>query len=411
MSKRRFVGLLLTSSLAATSARAEERSQPTYEITFERAMQLALRRGPDLATAQARVGEARGRLDAASIWRFNPQIDGAVGSRFGAADTTVDWSVGARQWLEIGGQRGRRIDGARAGVDVAEAQADNAERLLLRDVGLAFVQALYWGRRVELAQENLRIAEEIARVARRRHEVGDTGGLEESVASLSLTRTEIGRAQVQAALGQAQGRLKILLGLEADAQVSLQGDLRQFGMSAEVVARADVSGRPDLRALTASIRRAESEAELGRAARIPNIALGADYSREEEANIIQGSLTVTLPFFDHGQGTTAISQARRARIETELHGEWRRAEIEIETARGTFRRLSAAARHFEERGLATLERSERVATATYEAGAIPLGGLLAVRGELVQAKLDYSDLLLGVAIARVELTASTGGAQ
>jgi len=410
MFKRRLVGLLLATSLVATSASAQERSQPTYEITFERAMELARRQGPDLATARSRIHEARGRVNAASVWRFNPQLEASAGPRFGAADTTIDWSIGARQWLEIGGQRGTRIYAARAGVDAAEARGDDAERLLLRDVGLAFVQALYWGRRVELTQENLRIAGEIARVARQRHEVGDTGGLEESVASLSLNRAQTDEARARTVLGQVEGRLKILLGFEAGTGIVTRGDLRQLGMPG-ATAPADVNARPDVRAFTADIRQAESEADLGRAARIPNIALGAGYSREEEADIVQGFLAVTLPFFDHGQGPTAVAQARRGRIETELRGARRRAAIEVETASGTSERLSAAARQFEDRGLATLARSERVATASYEAGAIPLGGLLAVRRELVQAKLDYSDLLLGAATARVELMASTGASR
>lgn len=407
MLKRRLVGLLLTTSLVATSTSAQERSQPTYEITFERAKELARRQGPDLATARARIHEARGRVDAASVWRFNPQLEASAGPRFRTSDMIVDWSVGARQWVEIGGQRGDRLDAARAGVDAAEAWTDDAERLLLREVGLAFVQALYWQRRVALAQENLRIAEEIARVARRRHEVGDTGGLEESVASLSLIRVQTDEARARAASGQVEGHLKILLGLEAGTGLVVRGDLRLLGMPG-VTAPADVNARPDVRALTAEIRQAESEADLGRAARIPNIALGAAYSREEDADIVQGSLTVALPFFDHGQGTTAVAQARRGRIETELRGTRRRAAIEVETASRTSERLSAAARQFEEGGLATLDHSERVATASYERGAIPLGELLAVRRGLVQAKLDYADLLLGAATAQVELMASTG---
>ena len=71
--------------------------------------------------------------------------------------------------------------------------------------------------------------------------------------------------------------------------------------------------------------------------------------------------------------------------------------------------MSSAAREFEARGLAALEDGEQLATGSYEAGAIPLGEVLAIRRELVQARLDYADVLLGAATARVELMASTGG--
>ncbi len=72
------------------------------------------------------------------------------------------------------------------------------------------------------------------------------------------------------------------------------------------------------------------------------------------------------------------------------------------------RALNAAVREFEAAGLTTLERAEQVAAASYEAGAIPLGELLAVRAELVRAQLNYADLLLAAATARIELSAATG---
>lgn len=407
MFRRRLVGLLLGALFVATSARAQGQGQSTHELTFERAIVLARRQAPDLLTARARIDEARGGIAAASVWRFNPQLEASAGPRSGGADTTVDWSVGARQWFEVGGQRGNRLAVAQAGVDAVEAQREDAERLLLREVGLAFVQALYWERRVELARENRRIAEAVARVARRRHEVGDTGGLDESVASLSLARSQIDEARALVALGQVEGLLKILLGLNAGDGVDPQGDLRELGIRLAATPE-EVDTRADLRALDAEVRQAKSETALGRAARVPNIGLGAGYSREEGADIVQGTLALSIPLFDHGQGTTAVAQARRSRIEVELRGAERRAAVEVETASRTARRLSAAARLFEERGLATLERSEGVATASYEAGAMPLGELLAIRRELVQAKLDYAALLLGAATAQVELTASTG---
>jgi outer membrane protein, heavy metal efflux system len=414
MSRRRLVGLLLGAALATPAlASAQQRRQPTYELTLERALELARTQGPALAAARARVTEAGGSVEAASVRPFNPQVAGSGGPRFAGDDTTADWSVGVTQWLEIGGQRGHRLAAARAAVDAAQARRADTERLLLQEVAREFVQLLYWERRIALAQENVRIAEEIERVAQRRHEVGDVGGLEQSVASLALARARTDEARARAALGQVEGRLKILLGFapgsqivaRGDLRLVARGDLRRLGMASSP-GPTDATGRSDVRVLQAEIRQAESEADLGRAARLPNLALGASYSREEQANIVQGGLTVALPIFDHGQGRTAVVQTRRARMEAELESTRRRAAIEIGTASATSRQLSAALRGFEDGGLATLERAERVAAASYEAGAIPLGELLAVRRELMAAKLDYTDLLLGAATARIELIAA-----
>ena len=413
MFRSRLVILLLGASLSAPAASAQERRQPTIELTFPGALALAREQAADLTTARARANVARSALGAASIWTFNPQLEASAGPRFASLERSVDWSVGARQWLELGGQRGDRMAAARAELDAAEARAEDAERLVLREVGLVFARALYWRRQVELAGEDLRIAEEIARVARRRHEVGDVGGLEESVASLALERARIGQARAIAARHRSEGRLKMLLGLGPEVAIVTRGELRQLGLppaqTLDQAPPADAPARADIRALEAEIRGAEAEAELGRAHRVPDLALGASFSREESASILSAGVTVSLPFFDRGQGTTAVASARRAGLAAEREGVRRSAAIEVQTAAVTSQQLAAAAGEFEAGGLATLERAERVATASYQAGAMPLGELLAVRRELVQARADYTDLLLAAATARVELLASTGG--
>ncbi|MCP4678221.1 MAG: TolC family protein [Deltaproteobacteria bacterium] len=406
MYRRRLIRLLFGASLWTLSAAAQEQRAPIIEITYDRALALAREQAPDLRAAQARAREAESQVDAASIWRFNPELSGSVGPRFHSDGTTVDWSVGVQQWLEVGGQRGDRVEAARAGAVASVARSEDSRRLVLRDVSLAFITALYWERRVVLAEENLRIAEDIARIATKRHEVGDVGGLEQSISALAVVRARSNADRSRASLTQAEGRLKALLGIEASADLVCRGDLRQLGIPG--AAQPDLGDRPDLQALRADIRQAEAEAELGRAGRVPNLALGADYSREESADIVLGILTIELPLFDRGQGTTTVAKARRDRIRSELDATKSAAAVEVNTAQVTVQRLRTAARRFEREGLETLELSEGLATASYEAGAIPLGELLAVRRELVQAKLEYANLLLGAATAYVELAASTG---
>lgn len=406
MYRRRLVGLLLTACFTGPSAWAQEQSSPTH-ITFEQAMRRARQRGPELVVARAGIAEARGGLETAGIARFNPQLQGSAGPRFGPSQTTVDWSIGARQWLEIGGQPSGRVRAARAGLEAAKARSDDVERRLLRDVGLVFVRALYDQRRLELATENLRIAQETLRVAERRKDVGESGGLETAIASLSFARAEAAEARVRVDLAQVVDRLGILLGHGANTELVAQGDLRKLGLPLPAPPSAR-DARADLRWLHAEIRRADADAEVGLAQRVPNIAVGAVYAREEQADIVRGSLAISLPLIDHGQRETRLARARRARIEIELGATRRRAALEVKSAHGASRALSAAARRFEARGLGTLARSQMVAQASYEAGAIPLADLLTVRRELVQAKLEYEDLLLAAAMARLEFLASTG---
>ncbi|MBK8481690.1 MAG: TolC family protein [Proteobacteria bacterium] len=406
MSCRRLIGLLLGASLWTSSAGAQEQPQPIVEITYASALALARAQAPALAAAWARVREAERQVEAASVWRFNPQLSGSAGPRLRAAATSVEGSASAQQWLELGGQRGDRVEAARAGAAATAARREDAQRLLLRDVSLGFIAALYWERRSRLAEENLRLAEAVARVATRRHEVGDLGGLEQAVATLAAVRARSETERARASQTQAEGRLKALLGLQPATVLVCRGDLRQLGLPAPSAAGLD--DRPDLRALRAGIQQARAEAELGLASRVPNLAVGASYARDDADDLVQGTLTLALPVFDHGQGRTLVANARGARLRAELAATRSTAAIDAATAQATARRLSSAAQRFEAEGLATLARSERIASASYDAGAVALGELLALRRELMQAKLDYAELLFGAALARAEHAASTG---
>jgi cobalt-zinc-cadmium efflux system outer membrane protein len=406
MYQRLFIGFALVASLLTSTANARAAEPGTFDLTYERALELARQQSPELVAARARVREAEIQVDAAGVWRFNPRISTAVGPRRGPDGNSVDWSVGVMQQVELGGQRGDRVDVAEAGVTAGLARSEDEQRRLLRGVSLAFIAALYWEERVAVAEENLGIAQGIARVARRRHEAGDVGGLEESVSALAVLRAQSQLDQGRASLEEAEGQLKALLGLDSATELSCTGEL--LGLGIPEVGLSELSERPDLRALQADIVQAEAQAELGRAERAPGLRFGAVYSREESANIVQGTLALTLPVFSRGQGTRAIAQAREERLRLELKASESSAMVRADSAATRAEQLEAAALRFEREGLEALSRAEGLATANYEAGAIPLGELLALRRELVQTKLDHVDLLLRAAVARAELAASTG---
>jgi cobalt-zinc-cadmium efflux system outer membrane protein len=406
MCRRGLIGLLLVAAWWIGSAGAEEQRAPVVEITYEEALALAREQAPALSVSRARIREAETGVEAAAVRPYNPEVSGAAGPRFEPGGTIVDWSIGLQQRFELGGQRGLRREAARAGFAAATARRADTQRRLVRDVGLAFIAALYWERRVALADENVRLVEEVARIARRRYEVGDVGGLETSVAELAVIRARSDRDRASAALAQAEGGVKALLGLQAAAALSCRGDLRRLGAPGE--APPDLGQRPDLRALRAEIDQAGADAALARTGRVPDLALGAVFSREESVDIFKGTIAIALPIFDRGQGEAGLAEARRARLRSELDAAANAAAVEARSAAEVARTLTAAALRFEDGGLDTLEHAERLATGSYEAGAIPLVELLAVRRELVQARVDYVDLLYGAATARVELSASTG---
>ena len=129
-------------------------------------------------------------------------------------------------------------------------------------------------------------------------------------AEKALAKIRAAAARLQATRRHAHGELGILLGLEGDAVVMLDGAiLRRERYLLEDLLEGSAD-RPDLLALRASSRAAEADLRQARGYRWPDLGLGVEYEREEGADIIKGAVALSLPLLDHGQGAQAEALAR-----------------------------------------------------------------------------------------------------
>ena len=90
--------------------------QKVKRLNLDDALALAEHNSPLLQAAQQRIGEAQGRLVSASLLlQDNPELSLTLGPRLApAAAASLDVELGVEQRLQIAGQRGHRIDRARA---------------------------------------------------------------------------------------------------------------------------------------------------------------------------------------------------------------------------------------------------------------------------------------------------------
>ena len=379
-------------------------------LTLDQAFALARERAPVLTSARTRVDEARGRLlGASALLRENPILESGAGLRRAAQRDSLDVAVGLAQTLELGGRRGARIAAAEADVARASAGGDDALRLVLRDVALAFHRALHAAERLVLATAAERLAAETLRVAERRHAAGDVPILDVNVARTALARARSGRGAAEALRDTGLGELNVLLGLGPPESVAgARGDLaalRTFDLGELLTSARD---HPDLSALQAEIREAEAGERLGGAMRWPDLGLGLRYEREEGASVGLGTLSLTLPVFERGQGLRAESSARARRLRQELEAGRRAAEVEVRAAFAAYGRRVEAARELERNAVPLLDENETLARRSYEAGALGLIELLLVRRESLEAREEYLERLLDAAVAGIELEASAG---
>jgi len=268
----------------------------TTSLTLEQALNRARTRAPALLDARARIEEARGRLQGASIlFQANPVIEGTVGPRFSNQGRTTDADVSVSQDFEAFGRRSARISGAQAGVARTTAASQETGRQLLRDVAAAFMRALAANEKLKALTDADKLASDFLSTAERRYQAGDVPILDVNLARTGAARTHAELRSGLAELASTLGDLRVLLGM---------------------------------------LQEAESEARLGNTFKSPDFGIIGRYVRDQGDNITQAGIRITIPVFSRGQELRATGNSRASRIRAELEASKTAIRNEISSAFG-----------------------------------------------------------------------------
>jgi outer membrane protein, heavy metal efflux system len=385
----------------------------------------ALTSNAQLAATRLEIDRARARLRHAGL-RPNPSVDfeqqnGVINSP-GERGTTIGISMP----LELAGQRGRRIDLARAELEAAEADVADRERRLASEVRLAYVETLAALRELEVTQNLYSLDVETARIVEARVEEGDAAPLELNLLRAEVDRLRARRALVEGRLQSSATRLKQLVGMAPDDQLQLREALMAPLLPdppATLDAAVDLAlrTRPDLRFARLSENVALAGYRLVKAQAAPQVTAFAQYSNvlgtfddtpvgalTDRDRLFAFGVSVTLPIFNRNQGAKAeaqlgITQAQRRR---EFMESVVRAEV---TA--AYRRYEAAQASIQTYERGVIERSERnvqTMRAAYQVGAFRVTELLAEQRRMVDMQREMTEALAERYRALAELRAALG---
>lgn len=391
----------------------ESTAEPaTLELTLEGALRLARQSSPAALTAPLVVREAEaGRVEASIFPRHNPLLELELGPRLIADDPQgVVFSVGLSQNLDLGGGASARLKRVDALVDLAHADADTAMQKTLRAVGHATYRGLWAQERLALAEEAERIARSVLGATKKRIDAGDATALELNVSKGAFARAVADRTSAEATVEQSKGELRALLGLSSTASFVLKGSLAH-GLKVDLTSlKKGAQGRGELLALAADVALAEADSDLAGALAAPQMSFGARYELEDTSqHTILGTLTMTLPIFDHAQGLAAQAEAKAARAKVELAAQKSQVDAEVETATRVARKRAEASEAFAEaKGVESLEQNLALAIKGYQAGESGLSDLLLVRRELLETEASRIDRLLELRSAEIDVLYAAG---
>ncbi|HEY0712509.1 MAG TPA: TolC family protein [Polyangia bacterium] len=177
---------------------------------------------------------------------------------------------------------------------------------------------------------------------------------------------------------------------------------------AEALAERARQSRPDLRAARLDVEAAKAAKSLAAREGVPDVRIGASYGKEEDANVVLGTLSVPIPLFQRNQAARGEAAARIARAEATLEGFERQVREEVQLAVQHYKSASAAAKVYAGEVLAALQDNAALVNEAYRAGKVNLFELAFMRRETLEAQRSYIDVLEELAEARSELERAVG---
>lgn len=410
---------LRPAAVAALVAVASSASgQEPLRLDLSTAIVMARENNAGAEAARRRVSEARGELIGAQVLlRENPELDLAVGPWFRSAPATgqaLAADVSISQRFELGGQRSHRVGRARAGVAAAEADAATALRRLDLAVAAAVLQVMAGRDRVRVAEDSARLAQELLDIAERRLGAGAGTPLEVNGARVRFAEARRALERVRAERDLALARLAPLVGAAPGVVLDVAGDLPGSATPPGGDTAQALERRPEILATRKRVEAADAEVRLASAQAIPDVRLGATYTREEGANAVLGAnaflgtITLPLPVFQRNQGererTRAAAERARAElraVEAEVSSEVAQAAREAERARRTLALYDESVLRAQEESLVLLRRM-------FEAGKVRPAEVILLQRELLEGRLGYVDARAELATADARLRTALG---
>ncbi|MDW8343653.1 MAG: TolC family protein [Verrucomicrobiae bacterium] len=416
-----FVRLLLVVPLCAVGS-----DLPQPPLTLPRAIELALANHPEARLARQRIEAAHARAIQSRLWP-NPELE------LSADDIPTDHGglseaklmAGISQTIPFPGKKPLDSRIAQQDIHIAEAEARQRERELIRDVTIAFYTVLAAEKKVTVANDLVALAQTVTLAIRDRVATGAAATPELLRAEIELERARVEAAAVQRDLLEARRTLARLI---AQPVAEVTGELPEtpagaiphpahpVGTEHRAVPEIPDSSHasfashqvnPRLAAAAAQRQRAELELRRARLEPWPDITIGVAAGRDEatEETMMEFRIAVPLPIFDRAQGrrreTRALAEI--ARLEVDNTAQQLAQDRDIALAR--LHTAQAQADTYRHRILPKADEALRMVRQGYEAGKFSLLDLLDTQRTAFEARLAYYDTLLELNTAAADLAA------
>jgi NodT family efflux transporter outer membrane factor (OMF) lipoprotein len=388
----------------------------------------ALAANPDLAQTAERVVQAELNLRTAGASLF-PSVsagastsarrsDGGDGPSSRSESTSASLSVGYE--VDLWGRLAAGRRSAQASVQASRFDLESARLSLAAGVAQAWFQSLALRVRLDIARENLALAERLLAIVDVRYRNGAASALDLSRQRTTVLSQRAALLPLQEQLRQTEGALALLLGRAPQGYAVPEADFAALvipevapGLPSELLVR-----RPDLAAAEARLAAADANVEAARAALLPSFELSAStglastallsFSKPVSSATLAASIAQTL--FDGGrrQVQVELGESQRRQLVEGYRSAVLASLQEVEVA------LTQSARLREQENtqqsiLDEARRALQLAERRYREGVDDLSALIDAQRTLFSAQEALVQTRLARMLAAVDLFKALGG--
>jgi cobalt-zinc-cadmium efflux system outer membrane protein len=383
-------------------------AQQTPRLTVQEALDLADKQNLDLAAARRRRAVALAGIQIARQ-RLNPSAN------FTTLRDEPHEGLFFDQPVEIGGQRGRRIDVARQEGALTEVEITALARQVRRSTREAYYAAAYARAESERLARVVELAKRLEQIAEDRFKTGDVAQLEVIQTSLEVSRAEADLEVARQREKVSMSQLNALLNEPAAKAWELAGTLEDNTPTArleDLISRAYQSN-PDLQHLGGEKKVEESRRSLLKAERIPNLDFeaGMDFNSPRDFRYGPRSMiSIGLPLFTRNQGEIAQSFANERVLEAETAASERSVSARVEAGFYDLEAQSTQVRLYRDRLLPVARQLESMAEESYRAGKTNILTAIEAQQAVQSVESSYLQSLEQLQDLYAGLEESVGGA-
>jgi len=401
---------------------------PVSGLTLNDAIRRAVDHEPGLRAARTQIDMTRGLQKQAAL-RPNPSLSFFQQQEPGGADNQTRVEL---QWpLDLFRKTGR-VEVANREVEVAQHATADKERTLAADVRFAYGQVAAAVRTLTVTEQLLGATRQQLTLISSRVEQGATPLLDRDMLRVEVQRLEAERSLQAGVVERRLVELKRLLGMPADALLTLRTALEDL-VRQEVVPGANtpqsdaLTTRPDVLEAEARVRVAEAQVDRAQREGRPDMSLFGMYMRMDAGFPQQGfsstgvlepirsvfhyvsiGATVTLPVLSRNQGAVAAAEAERTGTAAQVEAVRLSVQSEIAAARSRDEHARRALDAYSSDAMALARHNLVAVRQTYELGRGTLLDVLNEQRRYLDVERAYTDVLREAYEARQTLKAAVG---